>query len=106
MRAFHGTTPENKVNILKEGFRFDTVLQQGKLFGDAIYFTTRRERAMDFGIAIIEVEINTNNFMFICNKVEYDDFFNKFVQEALHPFRSIEEYIFDKFITQRGFTFQ
>lgn len=95
MIAYHGTTQENKVNILKEGFRFDTEIKQGKLFGDAIYFTTRKKRAEDYGLAIIEVEIDVENIMFFEFKDEYDDFFESFVEEVLHPFKSIEEFILD-----------
>lgn len=101
MKAYHGTSQENKNSILNFGFRFDTELHKGKLFGDAIYFTTRREHAKNFGNSIIEVEIDVENFMFIYEKEEYDDFFDYFVRDALSPYNSIEEYVFEKFIASK-----
>jgi len=97
LRAYHGTTSENRKSILNEGFRFDTALHNGKLFGDAIYFTTNKEHSKEFGSAIIEVEIDVINFMFINDKDIYDDLFYNCVKVALNPYKSIEEYLMYKF---------
>lgn len=99
MIAYHGTTKENKIKIIEEGFRSDTKIKQGKLYGDAIYFTTSRKRAKDFGSEVIKAEIDVSKFRYFYHSDKYDDFFSYYVNEVFTPYNSLEDYLVNKFIS-------
>lgn len=53
MRLFHGTSKENKLNIMENGFKTG----YGE-YGTGVYFATTKDFAWDYGDEIIEVFID------------------------------------------------
>lgn len=102
MKAYHGTTKENKENIFKNGFRLDTVPRKGRLQGHAIYLTTRKEWAKTFGDVIIEVEINKNDLKFFCDKDVYLELYESHIESTLSPYKSIEDFVYDSLRSIKG----
>ena len=52
MRLFHGTSKENKLNIMENGFKTG----YGE-YGTGVYFATAKDFAWDYGDEIVEVFI-------------------------------------------------
>lgn len=106
MKAYHGTTKENKESILKDGFRIDIPPRKGRMHGDAIYLTTRKKWAKEFGDSIVEVEINDDYLEYFYDGEEYWNLWEDFMRETLYPFQTIEEYIFDKMAIFKELSFE
>ena len=95
MKAYHGTTTDNKEEIIKNGFRIDAVRRNGRMYGHAVYLTTRKEWAREFGDAMIEVEIKENDIEFFDDGYEILDLWQYHLENSLSPYKSMDDYVYD-----------
>ena len=62
--GYHGTSRENKENILKEGFKIDAPLARDPGdWGRGIYFYPHKNLAQFLNLVVLKSEINITNFL-------------------------------------------
>lgn len=84
-RAFHGTSSDRAVRILREGFRLDAGhLHDPGDFGRAVYLTTAYARARALGPAVLTVELDLHNPVDLSDEEAYALVIDKLGFDTIH----------------------
>lgn len=95
INVFHGTSHSSYEKILKNGLTLGNSFIHGKMHGDAIYATTRKEWAEKFGPDVIEFSVDTEDFFYIEDD-DYAKLYDSFTNEFVEPYETISAYIYNK----------